>query len=80
MRIIALGVLNKPRGTTTLNPNAKVFLHPPGIEKDEPAAPPAGSDVASEGSGSDALRIRSGVCNLCVRTSVTGVLTRHDLF
>lgn len=66
MRIIALGVLNKPRGTTTLNTNAKIFLHPPGVEKDEPVAQQEGSDiqgsVASDGSGSETLRIRPGVC------------------
>ncbi|KZT29263.1 hypothetical protein NEOLEDRAFT_1153829 [Neolentinus lepideus HHB14362 ss-1] len=33
VRILALGVLNKPKGPFTLNPNAKAILHPPGIEK-----------------------------------------------
>ncbi|KAJ3537464.1 hypothetical protein NM688_g6684 [Phlebia brevispora] len=62
VRIIALGVLNKPRGTTTLNPNARAFLHPPGIEKDEPAAQGENTEqngVASDGSGSDTIRIRA---------------------
>ncbi|KAI0089061.1 hypothetical protein BDY19DRAFT_889736 [Irpex rosettiformis] len=40
VRIIALGVLNKPRGPTTVNPNAQLFLHPPGIEKEVPEVPP----------------------------------------
>ena len=33
VRIIAFGVLNKPRGSTTANTNARLLLHPPGIEK-----------------------------------------------
>ncbi|EPQ59108.1 hypothetical protein GLOTRDRAFT_32965 [Gloeophyllum trabeum ATCC 11539] len=33
VRILALGVLHKPKGFFSLNPNAKAFLHPPGIEK-----------------------------------------------
>ena len=32
MRILALGVLNNPRGAFTVNRNARAFLHPPGIE------------------------------------------------
>ncbi|KAI0068569.1 hypothetical protein BV25DRAFT_1817434 [Artomyces pyxidatus] len=32
IRIIALGVLNNPRGAFTVNKNARTFLHPPGIE------------------------------------------------
>ncbi|KAH9049652.1 hypothetical protein EDB84DRAFT_1585449 [Lactarius hengduanensis] len=32
VRILALGVLNNPRGTFTVNRNARAFLHPPGIE------------------------------------------------
>lgn len=36
VRIIALGVLNRPRGTFTVNHNARLFLHPPGIEITEP--------------------------------------------
>lgn len=34
VRIIALGVLNKPKSTLTINTNAHVFLHPPGINLD----------------------------------------------
>ncbi|KAJ3828104.1 hypothetical protein F5880DRAFT_1029998 [Lentinula raphanica] len=32
VRIIALGTLNRPRSTLTVNPNAHTFLHPPGID------------------------------------------------
>ncbi|KAH9977651.1 hypothetical protein BGW80DRAFT_767176 [Lactifluus volemus] len=32
VRILALGVLNNPRGAFTINHNARAFLHPPGIE------------------------------------------------
>jgi hypothetical protein len=32
VRILALGVLNNPRGTFTVNKNARAFLHPPGVE------------------------------------------------
>lgn len=35
VRIIALGVLNKPRGTTSVNAYARMLLHPPGIERDD---------------------------------------------
>ncbi|TCD67562.1 hypothetical protein EIP91_012259 [Steccherinum ochraceum] len=34
VRIIALGVLNRPRSTFTVNRNARILLHPPGIQKD----------------------------------------------
>ncbi|KAI0033750.1 hypothetical protein K488DRAFT_47005 [Vararia minispora EC-137] len=37
VRILAFGVLNKPRGTFTINKNARYFLHPPGIERDASA-------------------------------------------
>ncbi|THV08313.1 hypothetical protein K435DRAFT_642027 [Dendrothele bispora CBS 962.96] len=33
VRIIALGTLNSPRSTLTVNPNAHSFLHPPGITR-----------------------------------------------
>ncbi|KAI0082367.1 hypothetical protein K474DRAFT_1702890 [Panus rudis PR-1116 ss-1] len=33
VRIIALGVLHKPRGSFSINHNARILLHPPGIEK-----------------------------------------------
>ena len=32
VRILALGVLNNPRGTFTVNKNARAFLHPPGVD------------------------------------------------
>jgi len=34
VRIIALGVLNRPRSNFTVNHNARTLLHPPGIQKD----------------------------------------------
>ncbi|KAJ7490340.1 hypothetical protein B0H11DRAFT_1020430 [Mycena galericulata] len=34
VRILALGTLNRPRSDLTVNPNAKTFLHPPGVESD----------------------------------------------
>ncbi|KZV69876.1 hypothetical protein PENSPDRAFT_632492 [Peniophora sp. CONT] len=34
VRILAFGVLNRPRGRFTINDNARVFLHPPGIERE----------------------------------------------
>jgi len=33
VRIIALGVLHKPRSAFSLNHNARAFLHPPGVER-----------------------------------------------
>ncbi|KAI0353047.1 hypothetical protein OH77DRAFT_1497540 [Trametes cingulata] len=35
VRIIALGVLTKPRSAFSVNHNARLFLHPPGITKGE---------------------------------------------
>ncbi|KAK0190804.1 hypothetical protein F5146DRAFT_1103070 [Armillaria mellea] len=35
VRILAFGTLNRPRSTLMVNPNAHIFLHPPGIEVDE---------------------------------------------
>ncbi|KAF9464878.1 hypothetical protein BDZ94DRAFT_1215690 [Collybia nuda] len=34
VRILAFGTLNRPRSTLTVNPNAHVFLHPPGVDTD----------------------------------------------
>ncbi|THH30697.1 hypothetical protein EUX98_g3509 [Antrodiella citrinella] len=34
VRIVALGVLNKPRSNFTVNSNARTLLHPPGIQRD----------------------------------------------
>lgn len=39
VRILAIGVLNKPRSTFGVNANARALLHPPGIDKDEAPAP-----------------------------------------
>ena len=38
VRILALGVLNKPRSSLTVNRNARILLHPPGVQKDSPDA------------------------------------------
>ncbi|KAK7676884.1 hypothetical protein QCA50_020140 [Cerrena zonata] len=35
VRILALGVLHKPRSSFSVNKNAKTFLHPPGVEKED---------------------------------------------
>ena len=50
VRIIALGVLNKPRGPTSINTNARLFLHPPGIEREAPRVAPAAvsADITAE--------------------------------
>ncbi|KAK0230639.1 hypothetical protein IW262DRAFT_1339509 [Armillaria fumosa] len=40
VRILAFGTLNRPRSTLMVNPNAHIFLHPPGIEADENDANP----------------------------------------
>lgn len=48
VRIIALGVLNKPRGPTSVNTNARLFLHPPGIENEMPEIPPPASVTPSD--------------------------------
>ncbi|CAL1701303.1 unnamed protein product [Somion occarium] len=34
VRILAFGVLHKPRSTFRINRNARILLHPPGVEKD----------------------------------------------
>jgi len=43
VRILALGVLNNPRGAFTVNRNARAFLHPPGIEMASEKADGGGS-------------------------------------
>lgn len=43
VRILALGVLNNPRGAFTVNRNARAFLHPPGIEMASEEADGGGS-------------------------------------
>ncbi|KLO19939.1 hypothetical protein SCHPADRAFT_817392 [Schizopora paradoxa] len=35
VRIIALGVLNNPRSPLSINNNARAFLHPPGLRRDD---------------------------------------------
>jgi hypothetical protein len=47
MRILALGVLNNPRGAFTVNRNARALLHPPGIEM----TPEKGADEGSSSPG-----------------------------
>ncbi|KAL1946489.1 hypothetical protein VTO73DRAFT_14593 [Trametes versicolor] len=49
VRIIALGVLMKPRSTFSVNPNARLFLHPPGITKGEDEDAQS-SEAVSDGS------------------------------
>jgi len=46
VRILALGVLNNPRGGFTVNRNARAFLHPPGIE----VTPDNADDASARGS------------------------------
>ncbi|TFK55560.1 hypothetical protein OE88DRAFT_1709994 [Heliocybe sulcata] len=50
VRIIALGVLTKPKGPFSLNPNAKALLHPPGIEKSYVADDNTDDGLSSGGS------------------------------
>ncbi|KII94993.1 hypothetical protein PLICRDRAFT_33820 [Plicaturopsis crispa FD-325 SS-3] len=53
VRILALGVLNKPRGSFSANPNAHVFLHPPGVDStDIEGAGDESSALSSNGSHS----------------------------
>jgi hypothetical protein len=35
VRVLAFGTLNRPRSTLTINPNAHMFLHPPGVDADD---------------------------------------------
>ncbi|KAI0772131.1 hypothetical protein BD413DRAFT_53755 [Trametes elegans] len=49
VRIIALGVLSKPRSNFSINHNARLFLHPPGITKGAEEEPPSSGNV-SDGS------------------------------
>ncbi|KAH9850792.1 hypothetical protein C2E23DRAFT_869742 [Lenzites betulinus] len=49
VRIIALGVLTKPRSAFSINHNARLFLHPPGITKGEEGLS-SSSESISEGS------------------------------
>lgn len=49
MRILALGVLNNPRGAFTVNRNARTFLHPPDIEMAPDRASGGGSSGPADG-------------------------------
>ncbi|KAI0722757.1 hypothetical protein C8Q76DRAFT_835970 [Earliella scabrosa] len=52
VRIIAFGVLSKPRSSFSVNPNARSFLHPPGMTKgaDEDLHTSSSARSISEGS------------------------------
>lgn len=89
VRIIALGVLNKPRGSTTVNTNARTFLHPPGIEKvddTDGSSVHRGEPIASATSGNDSHktpRLLFGSCELflggggyCAQVVVKGDITQ----
>ncbi|OBZ76557.1 hypothetical protein A0H81_03858 [Grifola frondosa] len=47
VRILALGVLNKPRSSFTVNHNARIFLHPPGTDKGEDEDEPSIAERSS---------------------------------
>jgi hypothetical protein len=48
VRILAFGTLNKPRSPFSVNPNAQIFLHPPGINHSTASVVDA-KDVTEEG-------------------------------
>ncbi|KAJ7584261.1 hypothetical protein C8J56DRAFT_1089809 [Mycena floridula] len=48
VRILALGTLNKPKSTLTINTNAHIFLHPPGITVDDNKAVAQTSRIVSD--------------------------------
>ncbi|KAH9943234.1 uncharacterized protein BXZ73DRAFT_97285 [Epithele typhae] len=50
VRIIALGVLSKPRSSFSVNQNARAFLHPPGVTKGEDEGASSSARSISEGS------------------------------
>ncbi|KAI9068514.1 hypothetical protein FKP32DRAFT_1561537 [Trametes sanguinea] len=51
VRIIVLGVLSKPRSAFSVNQNARLLLHPPGITKGEDEEPlPSDETASAEGS------------------------------
>jgi len=67
VRILAFGVLNKPRGTFTVNDNARAFLHPPGIERTDPRF------------SSDQATIATMVVDpVSQRSSMVSISPRHD--
>lgn len=50
VRIIALGVLSKPRSSFSVNQNARLLLHPPGMTKGDDEVASAQAGHVSEGS------------------------------
>ena len=48
MRILALGVLCKPRSSFIVNDNARILLHPPGVIKGDESEPKTPSTLGSE--------------------------------
>ncbi|PIL37342.1 hypothetical protein GSI_01035 [Ganoderma sinense ZZ0214-1] len=50
VRIIALGVLSKPRSSFSVNQNARILLHPPGMTKGDDEVASAQAGHVSEGS------------------------------
>lgn len=70
VRILAIGVLNKPRTSFGVNHLAKTLLHPPGIDGDAPSklTTLAGLDMSSDESDSEhdhdvSLRLKTGALN-----------------
>ncbi|KAI0751009.1 hypothetical protein C8Q80DRAFT_1098433 [Daedaleopsis nitida] len=53
VRIIALGVLSKPRSAFSINSNARIFLHPPGVTKGDEEDDRASTSARSILEGSD---------------------------
>jgi hypothetical protein len=56
-RIIVLGVLDRPRTSLTVNPNAQVFLRPPGARPARSGDTTNGADVVSNRSNLPASRV-----------------------
>ncbi|KAF8843087.1 hypothetical protein BDN67DRAFT_897816 [Paxillus ammoniavirescens] len=56
-RIIVLGVLDKPRTSLTVNPNAQAFLRPPGARPARSGDTTNGADVVSNSSNLPASRV-----------------------
>ncbi|KIJ69954.1 hypothetical protein HYDPIDRAFT_104624 [Hydnomerulius pinastri MD-312] len=73
VRIIVLGVLNRPRTSLTVNANAETFLHPPGLGPASSHVAPNGVDD-TEGHSTSSV---SGYPRACLRfASVYDPLTR----
>ncbi|EKM59302.1 uncharacterized protein PHACADRAFT_86162 [Phanerochaete carnosa HHB-10118-sp] len=65
VRVIAFGVLNKPRGATTVNTTARMLLHPPGIERDNADGSSSGAIAPEATSAKDehkTARMLFGTC------------------